>query len=62
MINVFVYVDALPYEKINSESAPFVHRFISEGRTYKLQNIMGYSFGIQSTMLSGRLPSETNNP
>jgi len=61
MINVFVYVDALPYEKINSESAPFLYRFVNEGRTYKLQNIMGYSFGIQSTMLSGRLPSETKH-
>jgi len=61
MINVFVYVDALPYEKINSESTPFLHWFVNEGRTYKLQNIMGYSFGIQSTMLSGRLPSETKH-
>jgi hypothetical protein len=61
MINVFVYVDALPYEEINSGSAPFLHWFVNEGRTYKLQNIMGYSFGIQSTMLSGRLPSETKH-
>ena len=61
MINVFVYVDALPYEKINAGSAPFIYRFISEGKTYRLRNIMGYSFGIQSTLLSGRLPSETKH-
>lgn len=61
MINVFVYVDALPYEKIDATSAPFVHQLIKEGRTYKLHNIMGYSFGIQSTLLSGRLPSETKH-
>jgi len=34
---------------------------LKKGRTYLLDNIPGYSFGIQSTMFSGKLPQETKH-
>ena len=58
-MNVFVYVDALPFDSISYESTPFIKKLVDEGHNYVLQNIMGYSFGIQSAMMSGKLPSVT---
>ncbi len=58
-MNVFVYIDALPFDSISYERTPFIQKLVNEGYTYPLQNIMGYSFGIQSTILTGRLPSQT---
>ena len=60
-VNVFVYVDALPLNSITQNVTPFLHQLKTEGETYPLENIMGYSFGIQSTLLSGKLPSETEH-
>jgi hypothetical protein len=54
-----VYIDALPLDGIDNKNTPFIKQFIDNGTTYVLENIMGYSFGIQSTLLSGKLPSET---
>ena len=60
-INILVYVDALPLKSINADATPFLHLLKNESDTYTLENIMGYSFGIQSTLLSGKLPSETEH-
>ncbi|MEM2506670.1 MAG: alkaline phosphatase family protein [Nitrososphaeria archaeon] len=59
MIGIFVYVDALPYIQVSDKLMPFLSELFKKSKTYMLQNIMGYSFGIQSTILSGKLPSET---
>lgn len=58
-MNVFVYIDALPFDYISYERSPFIKRLVNQGFTYPLQNIMGYSFAIQSTILSGELPFQT---
>jgi predicted AlkP superfamily pyrophosphatase or phosphodiesterase len=60
-VNVFVYVDALPINSINKDATPFLYSLKSIGETYILENIMGYSFAIQSTLLSGKMPSETGH-
>jgi len=59
-IYVFVYVDALPLRYINSHNTPFLASLMKQGY-FILDNIPGYSFGIQSTMLSGKLPQETKH-
>jgi len=58
---VFIYIDALPLERINEYNSPFLATLLKKGRTYLLDNIPGYSFGIQSTMFSGKLPQETKH-
>jgi len=58
---VFIYIDALPLERINEYDSPFLATLLKKGRTYLLDNIPGYSFGIQSTMFSGKLPQETKH-
>ena len=64
MLNILVYVDALPLESIEEKytrETPFLNSLLNKGDVYGLQNIMGYSFGIQSTILTGKLPPETNH-
>ena len=58
-MNVLVYIDALPLDSVSLERTPFIRKLLDQGYNYKLQNIMGYSFAIQSTILSGYLPSQT---
>ena len=60
-IYVFIYVDALPLEYVSSKYMPHLFKLLN-GRKEAIQiiqNIPGYSFGIQSTMLSGLLPQES---
>jgi predicted AlkP superfamily pyrophosphatase or phosphodiesterase len=54
-------VDALPLKYVNPNYTPYLFNLLREvgGRVYVLQNIPGYSFGIQSTLLSGLLPQES---
>ena len=56
-----MYIDALPLEHVNPNYTPHLFNLLREvgGRVYVLQNIPGYSFGIQSTLLSGLLPQES---
>jgi len=60
-VYTFIYVDALPLKYINEYNTPFLASLAKDGKTFVLQNIPGYSFGIQSTMLSGKLPQETKH-
>ena len=59
-VYIFVYIDALPSKYINSRDTPFLASLMRQG-VFVLENIPGYSFGIQSTMLSGKLPQETKH-
>lgn len=58
-LNIFMYIDALPLEYINPNYTPYLYKFITAGSFYILENIPGYSFGIQSAILSGKLPQDT---
>ena len=60
-IHAFMYVDALPFKYVNPEYMPHLSSLLSKEKSYihTLQNIPGYSFGIQSTLLSGFLPQES---
>jgi len=58
-MKIFAYIDALPFDRVDNKNTPFLNSLILNGKTHFLENIMGYSFGIQSTLLSGKLPSET---
>ena len=60
-IHVFMYIDALPFKYVNPEYMPHLFSLLSKENSYihTLQNIPGYSFGIQSTLLSGLLPQES---
>jgi len=57
----FTYIDALPLEYVRPEYMPNLFKLLgNEAEPINvLQNIPGYSFGIQSTLLSGFLPQET---
>lgn len=59
-VYVFVYIDALPLKYLNSRTTPFLANLMEKGY-FILENILGYSFGIQSSMLSGKLPQETKH-
>ena len=60
-LNIFIYVDALPLDSINEELTPFLYKLKAESELFVLDNILGYSFAIQSTLLSGKMPSETGH-
>ena len=58
---MFIYIDALQLEYVNPKYMPNLFGLLGnrENVIHVLQNIPGYSFGIQSTLLSGLLPQET---
>jgi len=58
-IIVFLYLDALPYEKIFTKM-PSLSNFCTKGTFRILSSVLGYSFAIHSTMLSGTYPDENN--
>jgi len=58
-IYAFIYIDALPLEYISIGST-FLAKLMNKN-VITLENIPGYSFGIQSTMLAGKLPQETKH-
>lgn len=61
MIHVLAYVDALALDWIDNQNTPFLRKLVDNEKTCILENVMGYSFAIQSTLLSGRLPCETEH-
>lgn len=58
---VFFYIDALNSSFLNSEIMPFLSSLATKHSYCKLENVLGYSFAIQSCMLSGKYPEETNH-
>jgi predicted AlkP superfamily pyrophosphatase or phosphodiesterase len=57
---VFFYIDALNHRLVNPKTMPFLSGF-ANGNFQMLENVFGYSYAIQSSMLSGRFPDETNS-
>lgn len=58
---VFFYIDALNSSFLNSDIMPFLSGLATKHSYYELENVLGYSFAIQSCMLSGKYPEETNH-
>lgn len=58
---VFFYVDALNSSFVNPNIMPFLSELLNKGSYRELENVVGYSFAIQSCMLSGKYPDETNH-
>jgi hypothetical protein len=60
-IVMFFYIDALNPSFLNSDIMPFLSSFANKHFYNVLENVFGYSFAIQSCMLSGKYPDETNH-
>jgi Type I phosphodiesterase / nucleotide pyrophosphatase len=57
---VFFYIDALNYRLLNPKFMPFLSEFSGDNLRI-LENVFGYSYAIQSSMLSGKFPDQTNS-
>lgn len=57
-IIIFLYIDALDPKVIRPSSMPFVSTLLYNYYGKELTNVFGYSFAIQSSMLSGKYPDE----
>ena len=58
---VFLYIDALNSSFLNPNVMPFLSSLATRHPYCELENVLGYSFAIQSCMLSGKYPEETNH-
>jgi len=58
---VFFYIDALNPSFLNPDIMPFLSSFATKHHCHVLENVFGYSFAIQSCMLSGKYPDDTNH-
>jgi hypothetical protein len=58
---VFFYIDALNSCFLKPDVMPFLANFASKHHYQVLENVFGYSFAIQSCMLSGKYPDENNH-
>lgn len=58
---VFFYIDALNSSFLTPDIMPFLSSLATKHSYYELENVLGYSFAIQSCMLSGKYPEETNH-
>lgn len=58
---VFLYIDALNSSFLSRNIMPFLSSFATKHYCHVLENVFGYSFAIQSCMLSGKYPDETNH-
>jgi len=58
---VFFYIDALNSSFLNPDTMPFLSSLATKHSYCELENVLGYSFAIQSCMLSGKYPDETNH-
>lgn len=58
---VFFYIDALNSSFLTSDTMPFLSSLAKKHSCCELENVLGYSFAIQSCMLSGKYPEETNH-
>ncbi len=59
-IIVFLYIDALNDSFLTSNNMPFLS-ILAKNCFKKLDNVLGYSFAIQSCLLSGKYPDQTNH-
>jgi hypothetical protein len=55
---IFIYIDALNPEIIQPDYMPFLSNLTDKYYIKRLENVLGYSFAIQSSMLSGKYPDE----
>lgn len=60
-IVVFFYIDALNSSFVSPSIMPFLANLATEHYHKELENVAGYSFAIQSCLLSGKYPEETNH-
>jgi len=58
---VFFYIDALNPSFLNRDIMPFLSSLATKNHCHVLENVFGYSFTIQSCMLSGKYPDENNH-
>lgn len=58
---LFFYIDALNPSFVNPSVMPFLSSLANECYYKELENVAGYSFAIQSCLLSGKYPEETNH-
>ena len=58
---VFLYIDALNSRFLSHDIMPFLSKLATKHHYFELENVLGYSFAIQSCMLSGKYPDETNH-
>ena len=59
-LTFFLYADALNLDQVNYKTMPFLHE-LSSHHHQNLENVIGYSFAIQSSMLSGSYPQENDH-
>ena len=60
-IVVFFYIDALNSSFVSPSTMSFLSSLATEHYYKELENVAGYSFAIQSCLLSGKYPEETNH-
>jgi hypothetical protein len=60
-LTVFFYIDALNSSFLKPDIMPFLSNFAAKHYYQVLENVFGYSFAIQSCMLSGKYPDENNH-
>jgi len=57
---IFLYIDALSPSLLSDDIMPFLSSLATKHSYHVLENVLGYSFAIQSCILSGKYPDETN--
>jgi len=55
---LFFYIDALNRDVITPSIMPFLSNLMENNYYQEVENVLGYSFAIQSSMLSGKYPDE----
>lgn len=58
---IVFYIDALNSSFVTPSIMPFLSNLATKHYYTQLENVIGYSFAIQSCMLSGKYPEETNH-
>lgn len=58
---IFFYIDALNSSFLTPSIMPFLSDLATDHYYKELENVLGYSFAIQSCMLSGKYPEENNH-
>jgi hypothetical protein len=56
---LFFYIDALNHDVITPSVMPFLSNLMENNYYQEVENVLGYSFAIQSSMLSGKYPDES---
>lgn len=60
-LSVFFYIDALDSSFLTGKTTPFMSNLGAKNFYRPLENVLGYSFAIQASMLSGKYPDENNH-